>query len=104
MRQRNPILCVSITKDFAEEQIMANVSKLIFGAAIAAASIATPAFAAQKGKPISTHHNGYVTRSSPGSGLYNFVPESPPANPRSWVGDPAGRPYHYDPLYAPNGQ
>jgi hypothetical protein len=58
-----PIFCASITKDFAEE-IMANVSKLIFDAAIAAASIATPAFAAHKGKPISTHHNGYVTRSS----------------------------------------
>jgi len=29
---------------------------------------------------------------------------SPPRDPRSWVGDPAGRPYHYDPGYAPNGQ
>jgi len=99
---------VSITKDFAEEQIMANVSKLIFGAAIAAASIATPAFAAQKGKPISTHHNGYVTRSSQGRGVYNFVPVAPsvydsggspayPRDPKSWVGDPASRPYVYVP-------
>ena len=90
---------------------MANVSKLIFGAAIAAASIATPAFAAQKGKPISTHHNGYVTRSSQGRGIYNFAPVAPsvhesggspvfastPRDPRSWVGDPAGRPYVYVP-------
>jgi hypothetical protein len=82
---------------------MAKVSKLIFGAAIAAVSIATPALAAHRGSTAYAHHNGYVTRSSPGSGLYNFVPESPPANPRSWVGDPAGRPYHYDPSMAPGG-
>ena len=49
-------------------EIMADVSKLIFGAAIAAASIATPALAAHKGKPISAHQNGDVTRSSQGSG------------------------------------
>jgi hypothetical protein len=82
---------------------VANVSKLIFVAAIAVASVASPALAAHKGEPISAHHNGYVTRSSPGSGLYNFVPELPPTNSRSWVGDPAGRPYHYDPINAPNG-
>jgi hypothetical protein len=90
---------------------MANVSKLIFGAAIAAVSIATPALAADKCKPISAHHNGYVTRSSQGRGVYNFVPVAPsvydsggspaftstPRDPRSWVGDPAGRPYVYVP-------
>ena len=52
---------------------MANVSKLIFGAAIAAASIATPALAAHNGKPAHHHHVGYVT-SSQGSGVYNFAP------------------------------
>ena len=46
---------------------MTNVSKVIPGAAIAAVSIATPALAAHKGKPISAHQNGYVTRSSQGS-------------------------------------
>ena len=56
---------------------MANVSKLIFGVAIAAASIATPALAAHEGKPISAHHYGYVTRSSQGQGVYNFVPAAP---------------------------
>jgi hypothetical protein len=81
---------------------MATVSKLIFGAAIAAASIATPALAAHKGKPISAHQNGYVTRSSQGSGVYDFAPSL--TDPRTWVGDPAGRPYHYDPEFAPNGQ
>jgi hypothetical protein len=82
---------------------MPHVSKLILGAAIAAVNIATPALATHKGKPISAYHNGYVTRSSPGSAVYNFVPAPEPTNPRSWVGDPAGRPYHYDPVNAPNG-
>ena len=55
---------------------MANVSKPIFGAAIAVASIATPALAAHKATPISAHH-GYVARSSQGRGIYNFVPVAP---------------------------
>jgi hypothetical protein len=64
LRQCIPIFCASITKHrlvyaFAEKEIMANVSKLIFGAAIAAASIATPALAAHKSKPISAHKLGY---------------------------------------------
>ena len=54
---------------------MANVSKLVFGAAIAVASISTPASAAHK--IISAHHYGYVTRSSQGRGVYNFVPVAP---------------------------
>jgi len=60
----------------AEKEVTANVSKLIFGVAIAAASIATPALAAHESKPISAHRNGYVTRSNQGSGVYNFVPGS----------------------------
>ena len=56
---------------------MANACKLIFGAAIAAVSIATPALAAHGGKPISAHHYGYVTRSSQGRGVHNFVPIAP---------------------------
>jgi hypothetical protein len=55
---------------------MANVSKLIFGAAIAAASIASPALAAYRGKPTPASQNGYVTRSQ-GRGIYNFVPVAP---------------------------
>jgi hypothetical protein len=89
----------------AEEEIMANVAKLIFGAAIAAVSIASPALAAHKGKPISA--NGYVARSSQGRGVYNFVPASPPTenlrDPRTWVGDPASRPYVYVPGMASGG-
>jgi hypothetical protein len=57
---------------------MANVSKVILGTAIAAVSIASPALAAHKGKPISAHQNGYVTQSSQGSGVRAFasVPRS----------------------------
>src|SRR5580693_893394 len=54
---------------------MANLSKLIFGAAIAAVTITTPAFAVHHSKPMSAHHNGYGTRSSQGSGVYS-VPQN----------------------------
>ena len=71
----------------------ANVSKLIFGAAIAAASIATPALAA--------HKTISVTRSSQGSGIYNFVPSRglspscpglPYCDPASGISYPEGEP------------
>jgi hypothetical protein len=75
---------------------VANVSKLIFAAAIAIASIATPALAAHRGNPVHAHHNRYVTRSNQGSGVYNVAPVP-------LVNDPASRPYHYDPINAPNG-
>jgi hypothetical protein len=65
---------------------MANVSKLIFAAAIAVASISTPALAAHK-TPIFAQRYGYVTRSSQGRGVYNFVPV-----PRSFD-DSAGQPH-----------
>jgi hypothetical protein len=63
------------------ETIMANVSKVILGVAVAAVSIASPALAAHKSKPISAHHNGYVTQS--GVRAFASVP----------IDDPAGRPY-----------
>jgi hypothetical protein len=62
---------------------MANVSKLMLGAAIAAVSIASPALAAHKGKPISAHQNGYVAQSNQGNGARAFA-----SVPRS-VDDPA---------------
>jgi len=76
---------------------MANVSKLIFAAAIAAASIASPALASHKGKPISAHHNGYVTRSSQRGGVYNCVPVPscpglPYCDPCSGISYPGGEP------------
>jgi hypothetical protein len=73
------------------EAIRKFLFNLIFGAAIAAVSVATPALPAHKGKPISAHQNGYVTRSGQGSGVYNFLPV-----PRT-VYDPGARPYRYDP-------
>jgi hypothetical protein len=51
---------------------MANVSKLIFGAAIVAASIASPALAAHGSKLTSAYQNGY-----PGHGAYYLVPVAP---------------------------
>jgi hypothetical protein len=68
---------------FRGKQTMANVSRLIIGAAIAAVSVATPALAAHKGKPVSAHQNGYVIRSSQGSGVRAFA-----SVPRA-VDDPA---------------
>jgi hypothetical protein len=52
---------------------MANVSKVILGAAIAAVSIASPALAAHKGKSTSAHQNGYVTQSSQGKAVKEAV-------------------------------
>jgi hypothetical protein len=76
---------------------MAKVSKLIFGAAIAAVSTASPALAAHTEKSISAHHNGYVTRSRPGSGVYNFVPVQscpglPYCDPSTGISYPNGEP------------
>jgi hypothetical protein len=76
---------------------MANLSKLIFGAAITAVSIVSPALAAHKEKSISAHHNGYVTRSSQGSGVYNFVPSPscpglPYCDPNTGISYPNGEP------------
>jgi hypothetical protein len=79
---------------------MPNVSKLIFGAAIAATSIASPALAAHKGQPISAHHNGYATRSNQGRGVYNYVPGGlspscpglPYCDPATGISYPGGEP------------
>jgi hypothetical protein len=51
---------------------MSNVSKVICAAAIAAASIVSPALAAHKGKTVSAHRNGYVYN----RGVYVPVPRS----------------------------
>jgi hypothetical protein len=71
---------------------MANVSKLVFGAAIAAASLASPVLAAHKGKPISAHHNGYVTRSSQGRGPTPSCPGLPYCDPETGISYPRGEP------------
>ena len=67
---------------------MANVSKLFFGAALAAVSIASPALAAHKHQIVHAHHVVHVTPSSQGRGLYNFVPVSSPSCPGLPACDP----------------
>ena len=74
---------------------MATVSKLIFGAAMAAVSIATPALAQHASQSDPPYARQHLRVSSPPSDSPAFT--SPPGDPRSWVGDPASRPYHYDP-------
>jgi hypothetical protein len=82
------ILCASdqrsnrlVANSQGRETIMANVSMVVL--AIVAVSIASPALAAHKGKPISAQQNGYVTQNSQGSGVRAFA-----SVPRS-VDDPA---------------
>ena len=83
---------------------MSTFSKLIFGAAIAAVSIASPALAqyAAHDPSVSVHHGKHLR-------IYNYTsaPSDVPSGglgPRSWVGDPAGRPYVYIPGMASGGQ
>jgi hypothetical protein len=66
----NSVFCASDNKAIVllpthtEGNNMATASKLMLGAVIAAVSIASPALAAHKSKPISAHQNGYLTQSS----------------------------------------
>ena len=86
----NSVFCASDNKAIVllpthtEGNNMATASKLMLGAVIAAVSIASPALAAHKSKPISDHQNGYLTQSSHRSGSHAFA--SVPV-------DLAGRPY-----------
>ena len=70
---------------------MKNISKLISAAGIAAATIATPALAAHKGKPVST-------RQGERSGIYNSIrgtpscPGLPYCDPATGISYPRGEP------------
>jgi hypothetical protein len=57
-----------------------------------------PALAQYAFQSDSVHHRQRVRLSSPPS---DFT--SPPRDPRTWVGDPAGRPYVYIPGMASGG-
>jgi hypothetical protein len=73
------------------------MSKLIFGAAIAAVSIGSPAlaqYASRSDPQISVHHRHLRLSSHPSD---SPALASPPRDPRTWVGDPAGRRYVYVP-------
>ena len=77
---------------------MANLLKLMFGTIIAAVMV-PPATAQYAGDPpISVHQRQHLRSSSPPS------EPSPLRDPRTWVGDPAGRPYVYVPGQASGGQ
>jgi hypothetical protein len=69
---------------------MATVSKLMLGAVIAVASVASPALAQQTSKsdPIFVHHDKYLKKSSQRTGSDAFASE-----PRG--ADPGAKPYHY---------
>jgi hypothetical protein len=71
---------------------MPNVSKLVFGAALVAASIATPALAAHKGKAIFSHQSGYVTGGSQINVPAGSCPGLPYCDPRSGISYPGGEP------------
>jgi hypothetical protein len=79
------------------------LSLYILGVFVALVCIAAPALAqyvSEKDRSISLRHRQHLNSEPSDSGSF----ASPPRDPRSWVGDPAGRPYHYDPGFAPNGQ
>jgi hypothetical protein len=64
---------------------------------VAIVCVASPALAAHKSKPISTHQNVYGTRSNRGSGVYNCVPTTscpglPSCDPCSGISYPRGEP------------
>jgi hypothetical protein len=74
---------IVLVTDSQEKKTMAKVTRVVLGVAIAAVSVASPALAAHRGKPIYAHQNGYVTQSNLGSGVRAFA-----SVPRS-VDDPA---------------
>jgi hypothetical protein len=76
------------------------LSQYILGVFAGIVWIASPALAQNVSR--SDHHRQHLRVSSDPNDTRDFT--SPPRDPRSWVGDPAGRPYHYDPGFAPNGQ
>jgi hypothetical protein len=78
------------------------LSLFILGIFAAVVWIASPALAQYASRSDSFHHRQRSRVSSdPG---YSRALTSPPRDPRSWVGDPAGRPYVYVPGMASGGQ
>src|SRR5262249_62226903 len=69
----------------------------IFAALGCIASSALAQYVSRSDRSISVHHRQHVRVSSDPSGT------PPPRDPRSWVGDPAGRPYVYVPGMASGG-
>jgi hypothetical protein len=87
-----PIFCASVL-DSQRRKIMANISKLIFGAAIAAVSVASPALAQYAShSSISDHHRKHLR-------IYNYSRQShsPAFAPVQPPHDPRAQPYVYVP-------
>jgi hypothetical protein len=83
--------------------------QFILGAFAAIVCIASPAsaqYASQSDRSISVHHRKNLRTSTHQSGSRAFTspPTEIPRDPRTWVGDPAGRPYVYVPGMASGGQ
>jgi hypothetical protein len=97
----------------ARREIMAHVSKLIFGAAIAAVSIAPPAlaqYASQSDPSVSVHQRKHLRISSHQSSSPAFAPAPPVYDPGAASPQCASRiappscPYHYEPGSHSGGQ
>ena len=77
-----------------------------FAVIVCIASPASAQFASQSDRSISVHHRKNLRTSARQSDSRAFT--SPPTeirrDPRTWVGDPAGRPYVYVPGMASGGQ
>jgi hypothetical protein len=73
----------------------------VFAGLVCIASPALAQYGSRSDRSISFQHRQHLTQSGEPSDSGSFA--SPPRDPRTWVGDPAGRPYHYDPGFAPNG-
>jgi hypothetical protein len=84
------------------------LSLFIPGVFAAIVSVVSPAFAqyaSQSDRSISVHHRKHLRTSThqSDSRALTSPPTEIPRDPRSWVGDPAGRPYVYVPGQASGG-
>jgi hypothetical protein len=75
--------------------------RLSLGVFAAILCIASPALARYGSPSNSAHHGQHLSVSNHPSDSPALT--SPPRDPRSWVGDPAGRPYVYVPGQASGG-
>jgi hypothetical protein len=85
------------------------LSPFILGVFTAIVSIAFPAsaqYASQSDPSTSLHHGKHLRTSThqSDSRALTSPPTEIPRDPRTWVGDPAGRPYVYIPGMASGGQ
>jgi hypothetical protein len=81
------------------------LSLFIPGVFAAIVCIASPALAQYASRGDSVHHRQRLRLSShPSDSAFTSPPTGNLRDPRTWVGDPAGRPYVYVPGMASGGQ